>query len=746
MKKLLFSFLVFCSLTSFAQTYQLLGNPVNITGWTLVPAAIVNTDFIQLTADQTSQFGVIKLNDIINLKYCDKWKVEFDFRIDGNGTTTYGKGDGFAFWYLANPPTSFTLGGGLGIPANSTGFMVGFDIFNNTTEGQMSKVHVLYGVNNTAGNNIEYNNIAGSTFHSADLFPTIPFQNASYRHVEVNGQTDPANPANWIVTVKIDNTVVVNQSFAPSGAAATMPGGYFGFSASTGAASARHSIKNVKVYVDKVPLLQTNITPNAPCPDPVTGISTVNLTTFNPQLTSNPANYNFTYYIQGNPTPITTPTNFQYTGTAVISVLIEDPTNAFCDNPDATINLIPGNIPKTDVTLSGCNVNGTGTFNLTTANVTTVTTATKKYFPTLADLAAGTNEITNPAAYQSAGGIVYVKITSQNCSAIAKITLAFFPIPVVNDAGLSACFIMGSETSAIFDLTSANVTAQSPVTKKYYPSLTDAQNGTNQINSPATFTSPTGVVYVRVINSSGCYAIAKITLTVIPPKKSNVLTDKIICIDELTVLDAGPGFTSYQWSTGATTPSIQNVSVGSYWVDLKTNNCITRQFVNVMKAGDIVITGVTINNSSATVNVSGGKAPYQYSVDGVTWQSSSFFTGLSRGEHTFYVKDFYNCEPVEVTVTVPNLINVITPDGNGMNDALNYSALSYKKNLKMEIFDRYGNKVMSSDAKSGYGWDGTMQGKKVYTGTYWYHIFWNEPASPNVLVEYTGWVLVKNRE
>jgi hypothetical protein len=37
-----------------------------------------------------------------------------DFRIDGNGTTQFGRGDGFTFWYLANPPTGFVSGGGLG--------------------------------------------------------------------------------------------------------------------------------------------------------------------------------------------------------------------------------------------------------------------------------------------------------------------------------------------------------------------------------------------------------------------------------------------------------------------------------------------------------------------------------------------------------------------------------------------------------------------------------------------------------
>ena len=738
---LLFAF-VFISSHLFAQTYQLNGNPVVTTGWTLTNDAIVNTDFIQLTPDQTSKVGSIKLNDPINLKYCDKWKVEFDFRIDGNGTTTYGRGDGFSFWYLQNPPANFVGGSGLGIPNGAIGLMAGFDIFNNSTEGQMSKVHLLYGVST---GNIEYNNTAGSSFHTPDLQTSSPFVGATYKHVEVNGQVDPATPTNWIIQVKIDNVIVINQSFAPAGAAAAMTTGYFGFAGSTGGASARNSIKNVKVYIDKVPLLQTSITPNAPCPDITTGIATVDLTSFNTQLSATPGSYNFSYYVLGSATPIANPTNYQYNGNADISVLITDPTNTLCDNPDAVIHLVPGTIPKNDAILIACKNNGQGIFNLTTANVTTITTATKKYYPTLANLLAGTNEITNPAAYSSAGGDVYVKITSQNCSAVAKITLNFYPSPIVNDATITSCFLPTNQSSGTFDLTAVNVTTQAPVTKKYYATLTDAMNETNELFNFVAYTSTNGFAYIKVFNANGCASIAKVTLIVTPPTKSSVLVDKTICVENRTTLDAGTGFTSYTWSTGATTQSIQNVAVGSYWVDLETNGCITRQTVHVNKAPEIIFSEIIIKNNTVTLNVAGGKPSYQYSLDGITWQNSNVFTNLPRGQNTFYVKDFYDCTPNKIEITVPNLVNAITPNGDNTNDVLDYSALSYKKNLKLEIFDRYGNKISVLDRNSGYKWNGTLQGKKLPTATYWYTIKWNEPNQESTPVQYSGWILLKNR-
>jgi Legume-like lectin family. len=733
----------------FSQTYQLIGNPVNTTGWNLVSDAIVSTDFIRLTTDQTSRFGAITLADPITLSYCDKWKVEFDFRIDGNGTTQFGRGDGFTFWYLANPPTGFVSGGGLGIPANASGLMVGFDIFNNTTEGQMSKVHLLYGTNNTAGNNIEFNNTPGSTFHSPDLNATQPFVGDTYKHVEVNGETDLTNPTNWIIKIKIDGVLVVDQSFAPSGAAAGMSQGYFGFSAATGGASARHSIKNAKVFVDKVPILSNTVTPFV-CTNPATGNGVVDLTSYNSQFVNNPGNYIFTYYILGSPTPIANPSSFQYSGNTTIKVIVKDPTSTLCDNGDGIIQLNPTPFAADNASLTACNNNnaGTATFDLTSATVTSIPGVLKEFYPTLFDMNAGTNQITNPTAYASPAATIYVKVTTpQGCVSSSKITLNIHPVVVVNDAEIRSCFIESNPSMASFNLTGAVVTTQNGTTKKYYPSLTDAINETNEINNASTYVAPTGVIYIKVSNSNGCYAIAKVNITVIPPTFSPILEDKIICIENKTTLDAGPGFKSYEWSTGATTQVINNVGVGTYWVKLKTGDCIATQTVTVYASENPVVTSIDVSGRTVTVYVNGGTPPYQYSMDNINWQDSNVFTNITRGEAKVYVKDSYNCTPIEIAITVPNLINVITPNDDGVNDFVDYSALSGKRNLEISVFDRYGYKIFQADQSNGYKWNGTIHGsKKVPTGNYWYSVTWNENNQKNTPIKFSGWIMVKNRD
>lgn len=408
-----------------------------------------------------------------------------------------------------------------------------------------------------------------------------------------------------------------------------------------------------------------------------------------------------------------------------------------------------GNIVANDATLTECNNNGAGTatFNLTTANVFADPTATKKYYPTLNDLNAGTNEITNPTVYVSAPKTIYVKVTSvEGCTDDSEITLKFHPVVVLNPATLESCFIESAITKASFDLTTANVTSQSDITKKFYPTMANALAGTNEISNPTVYITADTDVYVRVTNTNGCFAITKITLKVLPPVKSTVLKDKVICIEDRTTLDAGPGFDGYEWSTGATTQSIQGVSVGSYWVKLQTGKCFTLQEVKVTASNQPVIASLDITNNTITVNASGGTAPYQYSLDGITWQESNVFTNLPRGENKIYLKDSFDCDPVSVQITVPNLVNAITPNGDNVNDEVDYSALAYKKNLVFTVYNRYGNKIYEADKVRNYKWDGTSGGKKILTGTYWYSITWNEDDKNNTQTKYTGWILVKNRE
>ncbi|WP_167027183.1 T9SS type B sorting domain-containing protein [Chryseobacterium sp. Tr-659] len=476
-------------------------------------------------------------------------------------------------------------------------------------------------------------------------------------------------------------------------------------------------------------------------------------------INGNSSNFKVTYHKDTNDAltgdnPLTVAT---VNGTTIYyyRVVYKDP-----NNPNNPVNgcFITGKFKFVNVgisanaaTLYSCNNNGEGKakYDLTTANVYGPG-GTIKYYPTAADMNAGTNEITDPTNYMSPETTIYAKVISSfGCIATTTIRLLFYPTVVLKDAVLENCYIENDVTRSTFDLSKASIGVAVPtppgIIIKYYTSVADAKAQSNPIATPFNYLSESTTVYARVDNDKLCYSIAKIVLKVLPPVKSAVLKDKTICVENKTTLDAGPGFDGYEWSTGATTQAINNVGVGVYWVKLQTGKCFTLQEVRVHPSLQPVVSGIEITNNNITVTATGGVPPYKYSVDGINWQDSNTFTGLPRGENTIYVKDTYNCNPIQVTVTVPNLINAITPNGDNVNDVIDYSALAYKKNLVFIVFDRYGNKLHEANKIRNFTWDGTAFGKKIPTGTYWYTISWNENNKDNTETRYSGWVLVKNK-
>lgn len=299
----------------------------------------------------------------------------------------------------------------------------------------------------------------------------------------------------------------------------------------------------------------------------------------------------------------------------------------------------------------------------------------------------------------------------------------------------------GSESVNLKNYQSQFTTA-SDLTVTFYNSAEDARNKLNPITESQTITA-SKTFGVRFESSTACPNVGTLIINLKSPKKSTVLKDVIICNDALTVLDAGPGFDSYLWSTGETTPQISNVSVGEYWVDLGSNGCIYRQTVKVSASVLPQITNIEVSGNTATVFVSGGIQPYGYSLDNINFQSSNVFTNVPRGLHKMYVRDAQNCQTVEKDFLIINLINVITPNGDGLNDVLDYSDLRIKENVSIQIFDRYGTLVFTSKDNQ-FLWDGKLSGRALATGNYWYILNWTEPDT-QIPVSYKGWILLKNR-
>ncbi|MCZ2084860.1 MAG: gliding motility-associated C-terminal domain-containing protein, partial [Flavobacteriales bacterium] len=279
--------------------------------------------------------------------------------------------------------------------------------------------------------------------------------------------------------------------------------------------------------------------------------------------------------------------------------------------------------------------------------------------------------------------------------------------------------------------------AANSLTPLFFASVADARNNLNPILAHQIISGNSQTFGIRLQNNIDCVNVGEITIIKKTPNESIVLKDKPICGNSKTILDAGSGFDYYKWSTGEegiSKSNISNIVIGNYWVDLTSNGCVYRQFVKITAAELPQINYVEVTGNTATVFVTGGNPAYLYSLDNINFKTSNIFTNLPRGLQNVYVKDSQNCETITKEFLILNLINVITPNDDGKNDVLDYSDLSIKKDVKIELYDRYGNQVFISQ-KQPYIWDGKKNRRVLPTATYWYILNWIEPGT-NLPVTY----------
>ena len=371
-----------------------------------------------------------------------------------------------------------------------------------------------------------------------------------------------------------------------------------------------------------------------------------------------------------------------------------------------------------------------------------------RYYLTLADATAGNaNSLPNLYSF-SANATLYIRAESPDgCQPVIKSFQLLISPPLSLSAMSQEVQICDDDLDGVKSINLNDYinlyTGDPSVMVTFHMSLSDAQTGVGAIPQPMN-ASGNHTYYIRFTKSGECPNIAELIVNIKTPKQSDTLHDMVLCEGQLGTLDAGPDFEAYLWSTGETTQSIQ-AGIGNYWVDLTYNGCIFRQYVTIVAPATPSITLIEINGNSVTVHVSGGTPPYEYSLDNINWQSSNVFNNLPRGVYTVYVRDKYSCTPISKKFVIIDLINAITPNGDGINETVNYSDLAIYKDLQFIIFDRYGKEIFRGSKENNYTWDGRFDGKKVFTATYWYILTFKDPDS-DTIYKYNSWLVVKNRD
>ena len=111
---------------------------------------------------------------------------------------------------------------------------------------------------------------------------------------------------------------------------------------------------------------------------------------------------------------------------------------------------------------------------------------------------------------------------------------------------------------------------------------------------------------------------------------------------------------------------------------------------------------------------------YEYSLDGTNYQLSPTFSNLSPGEYTVYINE-ENCGQIEYVFYVMDYPKFFTPNQDGFNDIWRIPFLQFQPKATVSIFDRYG-KLVHFFTGSQPGWDGTLNGKNLFSSDYWFVI------------------------
>jgi gliding motility-associated-like protein len=185
-----------------------------------------------------------------------------------------------------------------------------------------------------------------------------------------------------------------------------------------------------------------------------------------------------------------------------------------------------------------------------------------------------------------------------------------------------------------------------------------------------------GVYNIMVIDSNNCVANTTITVDAIPQPDFNVSSTDILCTDPnsgtISVNVSNANGNALQYSIdGGTTFSGSSVFTGLAAGDFEvvvqysfgSSVCLTNPQNMTISSEDPIFGTATLTapfscTSDGTIivtDVTGGTAPYTYSIDGVNFQTASTFTGLQNGTYTVTVQDSSGCSENINTITIESL-------------------------------------------------------------------------------------------
>ena len=175
----------------------------------------------------------------------------------------------------------------------------------------------------------------------------------------------------------------------------------------------------------------------------------------------------------------------------------------------------------------------------------------------------------------------------------------------------------------------------------------------------------------------------------------------------------------YLWDNGETTENITVDVPGTYSVEITDNTCSTTIktfFVSQISAPIIEAINSVGNDIVITMANTGD---FEYSLDGITFQSGAVFYDVEGGLYTVYVNERNDCGITSMVYLHFVIPKFFTPNGDGIHDTFDLKGIEHYNTSEVFIFDRYG-KLIKSSRNQPFSWDGTFNNQRLPNSDYWY--------------------------
>jgi large repetitive protein len=282
-------------------------------------------------------------------------------------------------------------------------------------------------------------------------------------------------------------------------------------------------------------------------------------------------------------------------------------------------------------------------------------------------------------------------------------------------------------------------------------------DGTSYQSNPSFINLVPGLYNVTVRSTStGCVSSStpvKIDIAPVSPNPPVVSSPVNYCLNESTVPLTANG-TNLLWyttatggtgSTSAPRPSSSAEGNTTYYVSQTANGCESQRAIIIVSVKPLPIANagfdkkifpgqpVQLNGTTNSVTNTAFWTP------NVNITNANTFTPTVAPvfslNYTLTVTSADGCTAKDIANVVvlkePIIPNVFSPNNDGMNDRWVIRNLDLYDNIRVEIFNRYGERVYESRSyNSSNAWDGTYKGNPLPVGAYFYVIQLNNGKEP----------------